>query len=147
MEPGKYNAKVVDYFMSETRAGNPQVVLKFMMEDGNTIYHYMSLSEKAQPYTAKTLAVLGYEGQDVNLLADGPKTNILNLSKTVELVLDNEEWNGKVNLKVKWVNELGGTNFKKLAKEEAAKKLIGVDLRGHLAELKAQGVGTSEDAF
>jgi len=141
MDAGKYAAKLTDYGISMTRAGNPQVVLRLMLENGNEVYHYMSLSEKAQPYTTKTLVVFGYEGQDLSGIADGPEGGLLNTKKDVEVVMAEDTYNGVSRMKVKWINEVGGASFKGLAKSEAIQVLKGVDLKAHVLELKKQGVG------
>ena len=144
IEPGTYKAKLIDYGITESSNGKPTVVLKFINENGDEISHWMYLTEKAQPYTAKTLMVFGYNGEDLTQLAAGTEGGLLDTTKEVEIVMENEEWEGKTRCKVKWINEPGGGGFKKLAKAEATKLLAGVNLKAHVAEIR-QATGTTDE--
>lgn len=147
LEPGTYKAKLIDYGISETKKGDPSILLKFITETGDEISHFLYLTPKAQPYTTKNLMVFGYKGQALERIADGPDGGLLDTDKDIELVLENEDYNDKTYLRVKWINEIGGGGFKKLAKAEATTKLKGVDLSAHVKEIQQELGTTDENPF
>lgn len=104
MNPGTYKARVGEVALSTTKSGKDQVSISLAVIDGdNEEYHtyYGYFSDGALSITLKALRTCGWKG-----------TNLLEVEKLggqiVQVVLDNETWEGKTRLKVKWINDGSG---------------------------------------
>jgi len=97
------------------KSGTESIKLKFRVDEdrpelylrpGATLYADLWLSEKSEDNTAKVLrGVFGWFGLDVDEFID--HHDMLN-DVEVELVVEWEEYNGRRELKVKFVNPVGG---------------------------------------
>lgn len=144
-QPGTYRARVVNYALSSTKAGNPQVEVLFEFSSGSEhhqIRYWGQLSEKALPYTLKNLVTMGYLGttnEDFSKLADGVESGIMDLSTEVELVLESEPNDqGKSYLKVKWINAPGGGFKQGMTRDQAKVKLGTLNLAGQIAMIRQE---------
>ncbi len=150
IEPSTYRSRVVNYTISTTKAGNPQVEVLFEFSQGegvNASHHQMrwwgQMSEKALPYTLKNLITMGYRGtsnEDFAKLADGVESGMIDLSTEVDLVLENEtnEETGKSFLKIKWINAPGGGFKAGMTREQAKVKLGMMNIAGQLAMIRQE---------
>ena len=105
LKAGKYTAKAISAGLSETKSGSPQAFIKFEITEtgeANYITWFGSMSEKAIERTVAALVTAGFQGNDFSDLEK--KFNEVFSPKTVQLTLADEEFNGKSQLKVKWVN-------------------------------------------
>lgn len=109
MENGIYRARPLEAVLTYTAAGNEQVHISFELLDdgfeGKYLTYFGSFSEKAQEHTFKALRNCGWTGVDLSDLSG------LNADE-VSLVVENEEYEGKVRAKVRWVNAPGGVTVK-----------------------------------
>lgn len=98
---GTHIAKVKNAVLSESSKGTPQVILSFQNQAGEHIDAYLYLSDKALERTEKALRACGWVGDDISeLMRDGVDL------KEVEIVVEDEEYDGKVRTKVKWINPI-----------------------------------------
>jgi hypothetical protein len=107
IEPGKYLAKCVRAELGETKTGKPQVILEFEVVGDNawagmTITAYSFLTDAAMDRTLESLRYCGWTGNDINDLS-GVMTN------EVEIVVEEETYEGKTHSRVKWINRIGGS--------------------------------------
>lgn len=132
MGVGNHICKVVNATMPDVDEGKtPSVCLTFRNEAGEHIDAYLYLSEKALARTEKSLRACGWVGDDVSeLMRDGVDL------KQVEVVVEEEEYNGKVRAKVKWINAI-----RKAMEADKAKELA-MSLRK-----KFKGVESEEEPF
>lgn len=143
VEAGMYEASILDYGISLTQAGKPQVVIRFGLTDKNGDLHelnwYGSLNEgKAQEITCKALLACGMKGNDLNILADGIPSGVLDTSTHVKVTVAHEEQeDGTTRARIKWINPLGGLT-KKLTKSEASVKLGALNLRGAMMTARTE---------
>lgn len=105
LTPGTYKAQAVDFDFGFTRTGNEQVAVLFRVLDGDckdeTITWYGSLSDSALKYTMKSLQTMGWKCDDVSTMT------VKDISNHVQLVLEEDTYNGITSLKVKWINPFG----------------------------------------
>lgn len=148
---GKFAAKVIDHDLDLDKDMNIKSVLVryAVLDDDGTekeITQFMSMKGGAVPITVKTLVLLGFKGtKDADILtlarsipgSEELKPLALDGDKVVELVLENETYNGKTNLRVKFVNEPGRGGMKRMEGSAAVVNLGGLNLAGHLAEARA----------
>ena len=146
LPPGTYLAKLTGHGLTEPKAGKvPQIALTFnLVEQNRVITWFGSLSTDALPYTVKALTVAGMQGDDLTVLAD--VTRVPFEDKEVNLVVEHETYEGTTRVKVKWINEVGGANFKKLDPTTALGVLSGLNDQVKAIKM-SQGNGASEGAF
>ena len=146
-------ARIVNYDITENQKGDPQVTILFEYNEGDSLSgssHQITwwghTSEKAMPYTLKSLYTLGYQGktmQDFLKLADGVEGGALDLAKEVELVLDQEtKETGKTFWKVAFINDpdkpRGGAFKGSMAKDKIKVKLGAMNLEGQMAVVRQE---------
>lgn len=139
MENGTYRAKAVRAELGETNTGNVQVGIAFQLTaeeySGQKLTWYGTFTDKAMPITLKALRTAGWKGEDVSDLSSigGPD------APEVDLVVENEEYQGQWRTKVKWVNAAGGPMMKTALTGDKA-KAFAAKMRGAvLAFDKAAG--------
>jgi hypothetical protein len=149
MQTGIFRAKVVSSGVSQTKDGKPTiaVVIRCFNADETesfTITYNGYLSEKAHARTLDSLKTMGYLFQTENMsdLAENK-----GFDKTVEFEADIQEeiYDGKTQIKVKWINPIGGqANKFMLSKDEAVTKLEGLNIGGMIANFRQnQGLKTN----
>jgi hypothetical protein len=146
---GKYEARVIDYGVSQTKAGDPQVMVKFkLVLDGSEITWFGSLKEgRPQEITFDTLQrVLAMQGDDLDALNGGSGSGILDEKKVVMLVIASEEYQGKLYTRVKWVNEIGQPVKKNLDRESIQKlKSLNAAFKARRKETGAKSPARDEE--
>lgn len=106
---GKYRAKAIDWGL-DARGENqtPCLAVEFEVVDGPAagarIYHWIYFTERSLENAVVSLRRMGWKGDDLSTLGD-PNAG---LGTVVEIDCQTEEYQGKTELKVKWVNEAGG---------------------------------------
>lgn len=146
IQPGTYDARVVDYGVIETKAGKPGVTVKFEFADQDGTMQRLSwwgyfASERNSEITCETLAILGWSTNDPSDLAQGAGSGILDEEKEVSIVVAPETWEGVTRMKIKYINALGGT-MERMEKAEAKKLFNGMNLSGLAAAArKKHGAG------
>ena len=140
VQAGKYVAKVKEHAITEAKSGNMQIEITFEIQDepnlGQTIRAWMSLSDKAAPYTIKNMVTMGLKGDDLT----GP----LDKEKPVEIVVqDKLGLDGKPRTEVRFVNPIG--QIRNAVPQDLAKaKLAG--LSGLVAKIRHDS-GSPDDDF
>lgn len=136
IQPGKYTAVAVaeDVQWGKTKTDKVQVAIPFRIEEGqhagHTITWFGFFTEKARERTLESLRFCGWKGNDLANL--GP------LDQQVEIVVDEEEYDGKVRTKVQWVNRLGS------GKVKLNETLDPNELRTFAAEMRGLAQGVAE---
>ncbi len=133
IEDGTYKAKVKNYWLGETKTKDLQVCVEFRFGatgEKNLVWFGGFSSDKASKRTVKTLETLGYtkSKNELIMFVQGPASNLLNLEKVVEIVVNTTEYNGQQRQGIDWVNEPGESGFIKLSQNEAATKLAGLNV-------------------
>lgn len=151
---GTHSAKIIDYGISKTKEGLPQLLVNFGIDSNgvlNRISWWGSFKEKAAPHTLKTLLQVfempcpnpGDVSAQLSKIAEqGKDSGLLNMEKNYDLVLEEQpDQAGKNRIRVRYVNNPGSGvgKFEKLAAAEAKNLFAG--LAGVAAELKADSPG------
>lgn len=129
--PGTYLAKVVDYGISKTQAGLPQVVVCFRYMDENQnkdILWFGSFKDTVVERTVDTLVALGLKDK-LEDLAGGIGSGALNPNKEMEIVVEERaDLKGVLRTGVAWVNDPSVQRGpQKISREEASQLLSGVN--------------------
>ena len=96
---GTYDAEVISdaLFSNSSKKGSPQVAASLRTEAGDITW-IGYLSDRALPYTEANLATMGYDGESAASIK-GAK---------VQIVVEHEEYDGKTQARVAFINEAGG---------------------------------------
>lgn len=126
----RINVKVFDYGISTTKEGLPQVAVLFRDGEGRDYRWNGTLKPgRGQELTLDALIVMGLRSDNLADLAKGAESGLLDREKEVQLTVGDEEYQGVVRRKVKWVNEVGGGGFaQRLSETDAAAKMASLNL-------------------
>jgi hypothetical protein len=96
--PGKYAATVASAEFGESEKGTPFLKIDFNTDQGESISGWLYLSEKALPGSLRTLRE-AFE-------FDGNFETVVDqiTGKPCSITCENEEYDGKERIKVKWIN-------------------------------------------
>lgn len=126
--PGTYRAQVESTELGESSQGTPQIAIRFALLDGEnigkTITAFRFFSDRATQYAMKDLRTCGWTGDDVS---EEPLPGVIGTE--VELVLEEEEYEGKVRVKVKWINSPNGVRTGNPL-DPKRRKALGAKLKG-----------------
>ncbi len=151
---GRFKARAIEGGLGESSEGNPQVGVRFTILDeefhGEEITWFGSFSRnKGQgtktPFerTIESLRACGWKGDDLSNL-EGIDAN------EVSLVVEHDNYNGKILAKVKWVNRAGGLALKAPMSADKAKafaaKMRGEVIAASRAVAAAQGAPPASSA-
>jgi hypothetical protein len=142
LDSGKYRARASGIECGRAASGTEQVGITFeVFEDGegspietSYITWYGYFTDEAGERTVKTLRVCGMQGNDLD------KVTIEDLPSVVELELGYEEYQGKQNLKVKWVNQPGSGVAMKDKMTPQEKVAFAQRMKGLFLSVPATGV-------
>lgn len=110
---GKFKAMVLDYGVSESKSGNPQVYIKLNVEaegSAKTLTWYGSFTGGAKDITLKTLINAGLQPQHYGQLANlnkGVASSMLDITKVLEADVQEEpkQDGSGVRTVVQWLND------------------------------------------
>lgn len=133
---GKYRAKAKEWTLGEAGdKGTPEVAVYFVFTDselaGQGITWHGFLTDAAADRTIQSLRYCGWTGDDLSNLT-GLDAN------EVELVIENETYEGKTYLRVQWVNKPGGLAVKAPMTGDKA-KAFAASMRDRIRALDAAG--------
>jgi hypothetical protein len=109
LQPGKYRARGRWAKLAYTKDNNPQVAAELEIIDGglhaglhgHTLKWFGQFTEKTEERTLESLRLLGWDNDDLSNMSGIGTTD-------VEIVVGEEEYDGRRTLKVQWINALGG---------------------------------------
>jgi len=137
MKPGKHLCKPVTWGLEKTKDDKPYVYVDLQSPDGDKITWKGYLSEKSQPFTVKSLVVMGFQYTNISGILE---PDALDSAREVSITVEEEGYEGKTYSKVKWINP----TRKRLTREDSTKLLQGVDLAELFsAEYKSLGIEDS----
>lgn len=112
---GTFDAEVIEHAITESSKGTPQVAVKFETSEGE-ITGWFALTDKAAEYTIQKLRVMGFQGDDLSQINDGRCM----VGNQCTLVIEHDEYNDKINARIKFVNPLGVTGGADLTPSDGA---------------------------
>lgn len=135
---GKYRARGMSGGLGYTNGGAPQVAVELqIVEDGEfngeTITWFGYFTEDTEDRTMESLRILGWKGDDLSNL-EGVGDN------DVRIVIEEEEYQGQVRSKVKWINKIGGLALKTPMTAQQA-KAFAAQMKGKAIASRQAGGG------
>lgn len=136
---GRHPARGIEAKFGKAGTGTPEIAVLFELTEGAAKGHRITwhgyFSDRAQQRTFEALRYMGWQGDDL-LTLNGPLASVAD--QEVELDCGEEEYDGKLHIKVNWVNRLGGG--------VALKEEMGADeLRKFAASMKSAARGVTGD--
>lgn len=121
----KFKARGIQAALGKTSNGNPQVAVELEITEGerqgDTLTWYGYFTDKTEERTIQSLRLLGWEGDDLSSLIGIDQNE-------VTIVVEEEEYDGQVREKVKWIN--GGGLAMKETMDDGAAKAFAAKMRG-----------------
>lgn len=130
---GVYRARASSWGLGESKSGKEQLAIEFRLTDPEAptklITAFLFFTEKTFDRTIESLRHCGWQGDDL--------TNLSGLdANEVDLVLEEEEYEGKRQTKVKWINRCGGLTLKAPLSEDKA-RTFAASMRDRIRALDA----------
>lgn len=143
LKPGTFKAKGMSAALGYTSSDKEQVAVELRILDeeflGDTITWYGYFTDGTTERTLESLRLLGWAGDDLFDLSGIGSTE-------VRIVIEEDEYEGKVRLKVRWVNAIGGLGLAK-PMNEAQSRAFAARMKGSvLAHNKKADAGTGQRA-
>jgi hypothetical protein len=101
----KKRAKAIGAAIGKASTGTHQIAIEFQyLDEQGGITYYGPLTDAAFEYTMKAIRTAGFQGDDLSNLSSltGEQT------PEVMLVVEPDDYNGKVTMKVRFINSMGG---------------------------------------
>ena len=110
---GTYRAVPTEAILGLTDTGNEQIAVTFMLTDGSArgAVWYGFFTEKTLERTVESLRYMGWTGNDLSEFEQG-KPAPSGFGEEVEIVVEQETYNGVTRSRVRWVNRVGGPTVK-----------------------------------
>ncbi len=135
-QPGTYRAHPNGFDLGYTKDSKPQIAVQFDILEGNgeptgsTITWFGYFTDKSRDITFKALRACGWVGDDIDA-PDGFG------SQDVEIVVEEDTYEGKTQLKVRWVNKPGAGIALQKPMNADERKRFAAEMKGFV--LKANG--------
>lgn len=136
----RYIARAEQWGIGETDGGKPQVAVGFQILTEGADLSYITwhgyFTEKTTERTIESLRLCGWAGDDLTEIAESnPAANLG--ANEVELVIEDETYDGKTRAKVQWVNRIGGALALKAPLAGDKLKAFAAEMRGTIRGLDA----------
>jgi hypothetical protein len=152
---GTYRGKPVQAALGLTGNGKEQigVLFEFIDPPGQRLTWYGFFTEDTYARTIEALRFCGWQGQDLSDFVDG-KPLPAGFDQEVELVVEHQEYQGKVSARVAWVNSGGGLALKTALTDDQARafaarmkgKIIALDRARPARQSGPVSVGAPRDS-
>lgn len=104
----KKRARAITAAIGKAGTGTHQIGIEFeFLDEPGGITYYGALTDAAFEYTMKAIRTAGFTGDDLANLS-----SLSGETPEVILVIDEEEYEGKLRKKVKFINSMGGLAMK-----------------------------------
>ena len=135
MKNGTHKPKPIRAILGESGTGKEEVGVEFEIDAGDgppeRIWWYGFFTEAATPWTLKALRTCGWLGSDLSDLSTINPDN----GADIEIVVEEEEYEGKVRQKVKYINGGAGVGMKKPL-DSAEAKAFAAKMKGAILALE-----------
>lgn len=138
LSPGTFRAVAIGAVLGMTETGKEQIAVQFetLEPEGERITWYGYFTDGTFERTIESLRHCGWRGNDLIEFAAG-RPLPEGFGAEVEIVVDEEEFNGRTRLKVRWVNGSGGIAVKNTLDESQA-RAFSARMKSRVAALQAK---------
>jgi hypothetical protein len=149
-KPGKYKAKPIDWMVTKTKAGLPQVSVLFAYEqpgempgskEAREITWYGSFKGGALERTLESLEMLGLRQAPYPAMETGREGTALDINAEVEIVVEHRaDLQGVRRAGVAWVNQIGGRGLQSKLEGTEGQQVFAEVNQAYLNYLKSKGI-------
>lgn len=107
IQPGTHLVHVKSHVLAKTSTGKEQLAVTFEDENGDLITWYGYFTDQAIQRTTESLKILGWKPEEHDYRVASLHGTDLLVGAEAEIVVENEEYDGKTRPKVRWVNSPG----------------------------------------
>lgn len=140
IEEGTYRARAVEAALGYTSNDTEQVAIDFELLDeelaGKHITWYGYFTDKTLETTLKSLRTCGWQSDDLSDLSG------IDANEVFVVVAHEEDQEGNLRARVRWVNSSGGGLALKTRMDEGAAKAFAERMRGHVLAQKSRPMGS-----
>lgn len=104
---GKHIVEATGAALTESQSGTPGITFYFKNDDGD-MECTRWVTEKTYEYVTKDLETLGFDRSLIADVANLDRIGEVIKGNQVEIICEEEEYRGKYEVKVKWINAIGG---------------------------------------
>ena len=114
---GRFDAVVTDHGYNVAKTATPQLWVTYQTSDG-TITAFLAITDKTAERVVKSIRAMGYQGDDLEALADGQHLR----GNQCCITIRHESYNGATIAKVAFVDSIGSAagGAKRLSPAEVA---------------------------
>lgn len=141
LNAGTYRGKATRGKLGLTSTGKEQVAVEFTFTDppGQRLTWFGFFTDGTFDRTIESLRACGWKGNDLSEFSHPDGALPAGMENEVELVVEHEEYEGKVRARIAWVNSGGGLALK-TALDEGQARAFAARMKGRIAALD-QGAG------
>lgn len=145
IQPGNYRARATGYQFGFAETGTEQVAVTFEIVEegehrGQSITWFGFFTPSSSERTVEALRTCGWQGDDLSDLAGIDRNE-------VALVIEHEEYNGKIVVRVRWINRVGtGRVDLKRKMTDAQRIVLAKRLKGLVLATKPHDLGGATPA-
>lgn len=123
IKSGRYDVRVISTALTVTKNKNPQVVVEFENDEGDTIKAFLVITDDSWEYVEPKLVNVGWIGSDRGYtLEDFNEDPCPFLGNECNIVVKDREYpegSGKMQPQVAFINPLGGSVRNKMSEDES----------------------------
>lgn len=141
IKPGTYKARATEGALGLTKGGKEQAAIAFAIIDGDhageSVTWFGYFTEATADRTIEALRHCGWAGDDLSDLSGI-------LDNEVQIVIEHEDYEGKTQVRVKWVNKSGSGGLAlKERLEGGAAKAFAQRMKGAVLAQRMKGGGAT----
>lgn len=106
LTPGTYTVTVQRAFLTESSKGTLGIAFNFTCPDG-TIDHVIWVTPASSERALETLDALGFGQEQLSEVENLDRIEEFTKGNECSIMVEDEEYNGNVTAKVKWINKVG----------------------------------------
>lgn len=150
-KPGRYKAHALDWGVTKTKAGLPQVIVLFEYEQSpgerRELMWFGSFKDGALARTEDTLFMLGLRQAPYPAMESGRDGKALDEKAEVEIVVEHRlDQNGVKRAGISWVNPLGGRGIDSKLAQGEGQAMFAQANQSFMAKLMQEGAQVQQAA-
>ena len=131
LSEGTYRARAAELDFGFAGTGTEQIAVRFLTTEGESITWYGYFTDKAAQYAIQALRACGWKGDDLFELT------VEDLPDEVELVVQEDEYDGQTRMRVAFINALGsGSVALKERMDDAQRRKFAARMKGLCMKVK-----------
>lgn len=129
---GKHKARVLDWEFRRSAKGTSYIDVRFELPSRHIVYWMGFFTDKTLDRTVESLRYCGWTGDDIDRMADDGMGSL-----EPEVVVEHEEYEGKVRARVQWVNNGDPSVASKGAMDADDRRAFAAEMKSRIRAISA----------